>query len=94
MENKVQDFEKAGSRSRTAAGIKCGFCIIIWIGALKSIFNHAYSDMLMSAKDDKYFVTVTHNPINLTTCINQPQKTRNIKNPQKLSYKAMQILSE
>jgi len=58
----------------TAAGVKRGFSSIIWIGALKSIFNHVYGDMLMSAKDDKYIISVTHNPINLTSCINEPLK--------------------
>ncbi len=91
----MQDFRKlVQGVASTADGIKCGFCSIIWIGALKSTFNHIYSDMLMSAKDDKYFITVTHNPINLTTCINQPLKTRNVKKRQKLSHKAMQILSQ
>lgn len=50
-----------------------------WIGSLKIIFNHAYSDMLMPAKNYTYFITVTHNPINLTTYINQLLKTRNVK---------------
>lgn len=54
-----------------AAGVKSGFSSIIWIGALKSIFNHVYGDMLMSAKDDTYIISVTHNPINLTSCINE-----------------------
>lgn len=75
----MHDFRKlVQGVASIAAGVKCGFCSIIWIGALKSTFNHIYSDMLMSAKDDKYFITVTHNPINLTTCINQPLKTRNV----------------